>query len=96
MIRFMPFAGFWTTAPVTLLQTAPVELLPSTSLSTGISPPLYRGDGFYVLPPEWTDTEVEIFAAMWQENPVTLELSSEETNALISRINSNVVSTPPS
>lgn len=95
MITFLPFGGFWSAAPVTFLQTAPVEKLTHTSLPNGVSPPLYRGDGFFVLLPEWTSTEIESFAAMWSEIPVTLELSDKDTNALIARINSNVVTAPP-
>lgn len=94
MIRLLPFGGFWTAAPVTFLSNAPTEYLSTISLTGGSAPPLYRGDGFFVLPPEWTDVEVQTFAAMWSEVPITLELSDEETNALIARINSNVVATP--
>ncbi len=94
-VTFLPFGGFWSAAPITFLQTAPVEKLTHTSLLNGISPPLYRGDGFFVLPPVWTDAEVDSFAALWSEIPVTLELSDKDSNALIATIDSNVVSAPP-
>lgn len=94
-LRFMPFGGFWSAAPITFLTTAPVELLTHTSLTNGISPPLYKGDGFFVLPSSWTDIEVDSFASLWSEKPISLELSDEEENALIAVINRNVVSTPP-
>ena len=94
MITLLPVGGFWTAAPVTFLSDAPTEYLRGTSLKGGVSPPLYRGDGFFVLPPVWTDTEIDTLASMWAELPIRLDLSDEETNALIARINSNVVSTP--
>lgn len=81
-------------APMTFLSKAMLTYELGSSTDDGVSGPFYRGSTVLVIPPEWTKSEVEVFAAMRAMIATTVELSDEEADTVIAKLNRNLIGGP--
>ena len=97
MIWIMKANGMTEATPLTYLARVKTLQRDAGSGAPGIAPRHYDAlDGTFILfSDDWTLVEAEEFARMWGGRLTTVELPEEEHNAFVSRIKSNVVSTPP-
>lgn len=81
-------------APMTFLSTAMLTYELGSSTYDGVSGPFYRGSAVLVIPPEWTKSEVEVFANMRAMIATTVELPHVEAAAVIAQLNRNLIGGP--
>ena len=95
LIHPRAFAGQFT--PMTTLDNARLEYHTSWSTSGGGTLPVYRNpvNGLWVTSIGWSEADVFTFAALWSAKVTTVELPDEEADAVIAKLNSNLIGSSP-
>jgi hypothetical protein len=80
-------------APITGLSQAKLVAVNGWSTVNGATGPFYQsfnGD-VHVLPPEWSEAEIKVYADMIAFDATKVELPDEEADALIAKTDRNLI-----
>lgn len=83
-------------APITGLMRAKLVAVNGWSTVGGATGPFYQSfnNDIQVLPPEWSESEIKVYADTLGQDATTVELPDEEADAVIATINRNLISRP--